>query len=307
MRIQNVNFTNFTPRIYPYRGDVQSSSYMADKFDKNSGDKITFTSVAKLGRFEKKLCDISLSKFKNFTPEEYNKFSEYELDLLRRFYKISISQLNNYSDKVDFYHQAIPDFMKATLDKKYGQGNYVVIVIGRSLSSIGKSLGYRIGEKNVINIPMSYARRFITDEGYHELNNANAMKIFKNYLNSIGLTKEEVHNSGKKYVIADYCINGDSLAGAQVLLKSPSLLGANENIVGWNVIKDYVAANPKDSKINDVMSRCSFKLFAFVDKCGWLGDMQKAVINPEKASESTRLYWFRILDNFMTGRKFVQP
>ena len=97
--------------------------------------------------------------------------------------------------------------VKTELDKKYGENNYVIISLGRSVSSICELM--KFFGVDVKHLPMSGLRRtkfkdIQIDE--HSLN------VFKEYLNFIGLTKNNLEkNKEKKYILIDYTHYGRSL------------------------------------------------------------------------------------------------
>lgn len=245
-----------------------------------------------------------LMKLKNFSIAEYKTLSEKEKQALREEYKtlpeIHGSYFNLNAEKL---HDAASYYIKSHLDEKYGEGKYAVITIGRSLSSIGKVLGYKIGEENVINIPMSRAAQYLDQSRVNRLKKDGAIDNFRNYLATQGLEKDKISSSEKHYVIIDYTYTGDSLRGAKKLLTRDDLLG-DKNISAVSVndcIKDDNICSHLDS---DLMS-CNYKDFSFVDTAPNLLEIPSAAINTRKADYSSQLMWFKLLDNQMTKPKEV--
>ena len=113
---------------------------------------INFCSKIKVDSLELTLSK-SFKKLGNFTIKEYKTLSEPEKQTLRGAYtEMTKRNTLHYYKKDETMHNEIAENMKQYFDDKYGKNKYKVITIGRSLSSIGKVLGYKIGEKNVINI-----------------------------------------------------------------------------------------------------------------------------------------------------------
>ena len=237
-------------------------------------------------------------------------------------------------DKFEKIHAIVADAMQDAFDRFFGKDNYVVVTIGRSLSSIGKALGYRIGEKNVVNVPLSSAGRFVPESvslDDHQMiekliRNDEGLEKFLKYLKSVGLSKEDVEKSGKKYILTDYCFLGRSLIGSEFLFKSDMVWGAkNKNIYSADVMRildNYTIGDPianlldKTSNKNNVdyyqiikhaLWQQRLKYSSFVGKSSKLGDALKAsksYKSERKIFNDTReVLWFKILDNAINGKK----
>jgi hypothetical protein len=237
--------------------------------------------------------------FRNFSIEEYEKLSEKELQILRKeYYKLKKEDKYTF-DKIENVHERIATYIQKTLDKKYTPGNYTVIIIGRSMSSIGKVLGYKIGEENVINIPMSNARKFLDPEKIKEISQTKEMDSFLKFLKHLGLSKEDVENSGKQYVLTDYCYTGFSLEGANCLLKS--IWENPKNLISKDFMMDWAIKNEQEVILND-FARSEFKFLSFVSRCNNLGKCAQSYINPLLEARKTKLTWFKLLDNEMLAK-----
>ena len=174
-----------------------------------------------------------LAKLDKITKKEYDSLSEKEKIALRTF----SSSLSNYGHSLETdlrSHYFMTNVIKTSMDKQFGAGNYVIIPIGRSLSSVGKLLELHIGKDSVKNIPLSNIGKFYTtaNEGFEkyvaaidEFTSIEGFNKFKKHLSSIGLDKETVENSGKNYVIIDYAYKGDSIKAAYDILTCEKLLG----------------------------------------------------------------------------------
>ncbi len=249
------------------------------------------------------------NKLKTYSIEDYKKLNYFDKKILRLEYKLS----TNFFDK-QFYqnteviHDALSDIMKTALDKKYGENQYKVVVIGRSLSSIGKVLGYKIGENNVINIPLSFAKRFLLKDTIKNIDK-NEIDVFLKYLSSYGLNKKAVKKSEQKYIITDYCLSGGSLKGATKLFKSNKIWGNKANIYSediYKLIPDDINNYDFKLAVDKFLYKCQFKKYAFVKKNENLSETFNSTINPLKAKKSTKLMWFKLLDNFILGKKATE-
>ena len=258
-----------------------------------------------------------INKLKNFSIEEYKQLTIEE-----------ISQINELIKKANIpnldtdlrYHDRVALKIQETLNSKYGEDNYVVIPIGRSLSSIGKKLSYKIGEDNVKNLPMSQGFRF-TSRRYINTCEEDFDALIK-YLKSIGLSKEEIETSGKTYILTDYCCTGQSLHGTEKLLKSKKVFGNQANIVSIDILGliDKTRSNLNvinelkqiiycifsgrryfEQNLVNLLSANTFKCYSLVDKCDNLSKSSDAVIKPEQYSQEAKFFFFKLLDSEMNN------
>ena len=291
--------------MYITRGEIGkygiSENLYSDRFNRNN--------VSFEGLNSKRISEVftlPANKLKTYSVDDYNKLTKLDKKILRFEYKCStLGFRRNFCKNIENMHDGITDFMKDSLDQKYGEGQYVVLTIGRSLSSIGKVLGYKIGEDNVINIPLSGAHKFVNNKIISETSEKE-IEGFEKYLTSVGVTKDKVKASGKKYIITDFCFSGASLRGANMLFKSSRLLGDLPNIYIEN-IDSLMPATSKANNFKDAF-RCflyesKLKRYAFVNKNLNLKNTSDSVVNPQKANKSVKLMWFKLLDNFMCGKK----
>ena len=200
------------------------------------------------------------------------------------------------------YNEIVAEQIKKVLNDKLGIGNYIVIPIGRSLSSIGKCLGYKIGEDNVKSLPMSRGWRFLNLEKCKE-----DFDAFSKYLDSVGLSKEEVEKSNKHYVFIDYCCSGDSLRGVKNLFES-KICGHRDNVQFKNLFDflpkelDYKIDKFGTTFFEDLEDRLkygAFKKYSQVKECIFLADTEKKVIKPEEYDLQTQVFYFKLLENEM--------
>lgn len=237
-----------------------------------------------------------LGKFKNFSISEYKNLTENEIKFLRQKFSELLKTENPYfySEEILKKHQKAANYIEETLDKKYGKNNYKVITLGRSLSSIGKSLSCKIGEDNVVNMPISDATMFVYPEYLQMWMKKWQTDGLKKFLENNNLTKEIVENSDKKYVLIDFCYTGDSLKGCKNLLEQDCFMG-KKNLE----ILDFKDCIPQSEYYNDFhndFASCRYKHLSFVRKTKNLNSDQ-CVINPESVDNTTKLTWFRLLDD----------
>ena len=247
----------------------------------------------------------SFKKLDNFTLGEYSKLNFAEKLYLRYLYS-RMANMDKFQKKscknILDMHESISENIKTYLDKNYGEYGYKVIIIGRSLSSVGKVLGYKIGEENVINIPMSEAYKYSKKAHIDEIRKKGDIDKFKNYLKSVGLEKGKIDSSGKKYVIMDYCASGLSLKGAEDLLKSPDVLGESENIIACDFMK-CIPEEESKAKLRGDFCSSIFKYYSFVEQANSLDSCETKVINPKSANIEKKLTWFKLLDNTVKKNK----
>lgn len=277
--------------------------------------------------FIKLLSKDPIKEFKNFTKEEYLKLSENQKNKLRAEYqKLEADDPYIYKSLGEM-HAYAADCLKQTFDKRFGENNYVVLPIGRSLSSIGKALAIKIGEENVINVPLSNAGRFYpsapTKEAYEDkltfIKN-NGINNFKKFLEEKHLTKQDIENSNKHYILTDYCVSGFSLKGAEQLFKSDFVWGNKKNNIHsvdfikllntfdeetiTPPIKKEMKSTSIHRKLESILYESEYKPFATIDRASTLNDTtdaSKAIFNSLTTPKESKLAWFHIIDTIMTG------
>ena len=238
----------------------------------------------------------ALGKLKTLNVDEYKSLSSWEKRILRLHYKLrKMFTIGNFENQVVPLHEQVADVLKTALDKSYGEGKYVMVSIGRSLSSIAKVLSYRIGNDNVKQIPLSYARRFDKLDPLSYVSGKD-LKIFKSYLESIGLTKDIIQNSGKKYIIMDYSCTGYSLKGAYALLTNEKLLGKSESIIAKDI---KTVMWPIDSKLalrlDYLLDDSKLKDYSLINRSEKLGHTLKAASLPP--DNGLKLMLFSVMDD----------
>lgn len=281
----------------------------------------------------------AMGKLQKITKEEYLSLTKNEKRILRK--KIEkTSFLENIktvnADETVALHEFCANSIKKVLDKKYGEGNYVAIPIGRSLSSIGKALSLKIGEENVKNIPMSILENFYFpndengEKAIEKFSKTKGFKDFKKLLASMGLSKEEVLNSDKQYVLLDYTSSGISLEAGFRILNSKEFFGnkkGNLCATSLNKVLNTVEM-PKDEKLQAIKDKIS-KVYPNVKKDGQIlpkllsdslfkplsligktkydfsnisvaADYRKIYETRPESIENRKLFGFALLDSFYT-------
>jgi hypothetical protein len=311
--------TSITPfLIKPYKND----NY------KLRNNMPSFKAVPSSDVFTKEILP-TFNRLKLLNVAEYRSLSKAEIDGINRAIDNFIENKSymKYEEKFfhtdnghwfNYYHKTWDNFdeylrlhdiaasrIKEELDYNFGEGNYVVISIGRSLSSICKCLGYKIGEENVIQLPMSDAGRFIPyrvaklKEG--------GINALKDYLDSKGMSKEAVETSGKKYIFTDFRAKGDSMRGAKTLFKSDRMFGNSDNILFMHQYEILPHFDSVESEIIDKVANLKFKDLSVVTYCDNLFRTAKSVENPEDYDILLKSFYFRFLDNEMKKTQELNP
>ena len=264
---------------------------------------------------ERILFNKALSKLNYINKEEYDSLTEQEKKILSK--KLSKLQGAGYKQEIKEdieLHQFAAEAIKKVLDAEYKRGNYVVITIGRSLSSISKLLEMKIGKENVKNIPMSSLRRFyVIGDSYDEfedvtknINKLKGIENFKAYLNKLGLSRQKINNSKKHYIIMDYTASGASLQGAYTVLTSDKLLGNDKRNIITASIADITYAtseNEKAYKLDQSLNHSLFKRYSFVDSLSRDFDNIEDAVGPvfsddtQDSVQKRKLFGFGLLDS----------
>lgn len=255
--------------------------------------------------------------FKKFNKKEFLNLSENQKQKLRVEYLILEKNLPAKITSIGKIHDFASECIKKVFDKRFGENNYIVLPLGRSLSSIGKALALKIGEENVINIPMSNAKRFFTEpylaENYNfcinNIQKSSGLKSFKEFLSSKKLSKKDIKKSNKNYILLDYCCSGYSLRGAEQLFKSDIIWGNQKNIYAADFIKILENFENKNynlkliSELKNILLNSYYKDFSFVDASKKLKDTKKAYKKPNnRLGNITKLIWFHIIDTIVSKK-----
>jgi len=205
------------------------------------------------------------------------------------------------------YTDIASDCIKDSLNEKYGEGNYVVIPVGRSLSALGKFLGYKIGEDKIKSLPMSSAGRFLDLEKSNE-----DFEVLEKYLKSVGLTKRKVEKSDKQFIFMDYCHTGNSLKGVQNLFESDKIWGRLDNVHFENVMnllpkaedEKEIGGIPSEEFLKTFeldLCRSRYKKYSVVKDCPRFYYLKNAVLDPEHYPYETQIFYWKALEKEIKG------
>ena len=187
-----------------------------------------------------------LNKTGELTPQKYNKMSRLDKFILRKFTPLRLKELAMTTCD-------IAERVKTKFDNLFGENNYMVIAVGRSIASVAETLGFMGNESKIL--PMS-------ELSYRLPQNIPDKDVYKQYLDKIGLTKELIQNNPeKKFVLMDYAVSGDSLDTAKEFLELPEFLGKSENFISRE-INHYIPS----FKVKNLLYYERFKNFAPIGK-----------------------------------------
>lgn len=217
---------------------------------------------------EQTLFKSALSKLRKITLSEYKILTAEEKQVL----KAEIAKIKSFAtgeiviNEDTRMHHYLSEAIRQCFDREYGIGKYVVIAIGRSLSSVSKLLGMKIGEQNVKNIPMSNLSNY--DERSTQMLEEWCTPQYRKYLESIGLSRNIIENSGKNYVIIDYAFTGKSLKNAYKLLVSDYYLGNRKRNITAVAAQELLPLRFSIERTNLAtdLQRSAYKVYSFVDK-----------------------------------------
>lgn len=151
---------------------------------------------------------------------DYNKLSEESKKILRKETgKISENSYGICTENV--LNTAL--MIKQNLDKKYGEGKYVFCSIGRSpalYANVLESMG--VETKTCI-----YS---IHREEQDLIYSKQALELYKDYLDKIGISSEKVKNSDKTFVFTDYVSLGHTIREFEKLIKDDRIGLDLENV-----------------------------------------------------------------------------
>ena len=237
-------------------------------------------------------CHNRLNKIGKMTPMSVGRLSEKAKQTIRNCTPVRLKELaemNCYA----------ANKVKAELDKQFGENNYVLIAIGRSVSSIAETLGYMGVDTKII--PLSGLRR-------REVNNipSNSLHTYKSFLVQKGLSKTDLSkNRDKKYVLIDYAYYGRTLDRAEELLKKREMLGNAPNLVSMR-INDILGDDYDTKQFRALFKFNRFKNFSYVGRLHVdnLNDVYNQCL-PERVKEFQgnitkgvrKLFWFNVFDS----------
>ena len=328
-------------RIYPnYYNQSYYSQYQKNNYKKSvqklsmvnptevlPASNVSFNGIFNLSKFIKKMMSEPIDEFVHFNKEEYLKLSEAQKDKMRTQFNLIMENENDNLRLIGEINAYISDCVKTMFDKEFGEGKYVVLPIGRSLSTIGKSLGVKIGEENVIDVPLSNAYRFFNpflnsdykvyyDGFVDKLKNDKGLKTFLKFLQDNNLSRSDIENSGKNYILIDYCLSGNSLKGAEQLFKSDFVWGNKKrNIFAVDILRlmenfedsdnlsklsSYNLGYRVNRQLENILYDSEYKAFATIGNSPTLADTIRATQGVSDLGATVRerkFVWFKLLDS----------
>lgn len=237
-------------------------------------------------------CHKRLNKIGKITYENVSRTNEKTRQFLREKSPARLKELA----KLNCY---AADKIKRELDNKYGENNYVLIAVGRSISSIAELMGSMGADTKII--PMSGLRRTNV-----KLIPAKGLRKYKAFLNKIGLSKSKLEeNKDKTYILMDYAYYGRSLENTKKILKRDDMLGNADNLISVPISvildEDYI-----DKGYQRLFEYNRFKNYSFVGKLNInnLANVFKKC-SPNKMQELKgnitqglrKLFWFNVFDS----------
>ena len=328
--------SNLYYNIYPTNNYNRSKVSTTQLNTSNAlyNSRVNFNGKINKDSFTKVISEDPIKKLKRFTTDEYLKLSEAEKNILRLEYNKLQERNPIYYKQLILSHNYVANAVKTGLDKRFGGNNYVVILIGRSLSSIGKSLETKLGSNNVVNVPLSNAGRYnpqsfnekVYKNIYEQTLKDKGLNNFLKFLEENNLSKKDVELSGKNYIIMDYCATGNSLKGAEQLFKSDLIWeNKNKNIYALDIIKYLRNVNKnylniykekfpkKDNniidKLEDALLESKYKDYSTITKSEKLKNTISAsreILVSDKTSRDTKLVWFKLLDSGLTTKENIK-
>ena len=236
-------------------------------------------------------CHNKLNKIGNMTLESVSKADNETCNFLRKATPVRLKELA----KMNCY---AADKVKHELDLKYGENNYVLIAIGRSISSIVELIGYM--GVNTKNIPLSGLRKCEIED----ISSRNLL-TYKTFLNQIGLSKSDLkQNSEKTYILMDYAYYGRTLDKTKQLMNSDEFMGDAKNLIALK-INDILGEDYDKRQFRTLFQYNRFKDYSYVGKLH-VDELKKVYerYSPDKNKEYRgnitqglrKLFWFNVFD-----------
>lgn len=185
------------------------------------------------------------TSFTGLNPEEILKpFTKFGIAEYKKLHPEQIKALReSLSEKLIKDRDAVillSDDVNQNLKKMYPNG-YTFISIGRSPAVIGKALEYQGIDVKYCPISELSSSMFNAKDMILKFKQEKVIK-YKNYLDSIGLSSEEIKKSKKSYIFVDYTKSGDSLKIFKVLLERPEI-GISSNNVQYKSLNKEIFTN----------------------------------------------------------------
>ena len=218
MRISAVNSSFFPQRIQSNKTTpfVQKSNQQGDVFVSFKGDVFPNRILQNKMKFD-------ISDYKKLSPKEIEEIKNTKCeDVDRKRAETNIE---------------LAIELKESLDKEYGEGNYVFECIGTSPAPIARVFEFMGVETHYI--PISELRN-VKQYRLHEIINNNpwSKKHYENYLNQQGINSEMLKDNNKHYLFFDYTYSGNSLNLFKEMLQDEFNIPESNRI-------EYISLNQK--------------------------------------------------------------
>lgn len=210
-----------------------------DVFLKNSYRKLILHTIDKQG-----YGFVYRNTFKNtesFTNRNYEKLSPLQIQAIRS--NIPIDMAANAEIIVDTAR-----LIKKIFDKKYGEGNYVFISVGRSFSAVSKCLEYLGNETK--RIPFSGVSHMVNKVTVKSIVHQEGFSRYIRFLKGQGLTAEKVKKSPKKFLFCDYAVTGGSINFFKKIMRT-KVIGLHSDNIYFLKLNNFLFKETNVYKSND--------------------------------------------------------
>lgn len=236
--------------------------------------------------------------FNGLNPEEiFRRFSIFDIAEYKKLLPLEIKIIRENMDyKLMIDRNAaivLSKAVRANFDEVYPNG-YVFVSIGRSPAVIGKSLEYQ--GINVKYCPISeLGKKPSGRPGFFDnisILPSKTVHKYKEYLNKIGLSMEEIKNSANTYVFTDFCGTGNSLKLFQTLLERPEI-GIKSNNVQYKSLNKDILLNANGASIEFEARKYNLKdlVFKYLQQHGFKLELYPHIqrLSVENLGEITNL------------------
>lgn len=251
-----------------------------------------------------------------FTIDTYKKLTEKQKEQLRELCEstqvIKLVDLDQ-NIKIDEDYSAIKDYArqaKTVLDKKYGEGNYVLFGPGNSPACLLSILADEGVATKIFPFSTKVLRGSCIDLLRQPLNDNDWDKYYtridwKQYFDSFGINSEEIERmkeSGKVPVVLDYVYKGETI---NVLKSLFNKIGLNSDDFKFEDMSDlFVDDSEKQKQINNnfysiFLDGKKIKLYSTCQNAGSVPEFYQDIANYEQSYDwhpFTKLLFFTHYD-----------
>lgn len=253
-----------------------SNSYVQRAQIPRCGDEVSF--------------GINYSKLDGLTYNKYKSLSFFDKLKFRLLTPLSIKR-----DSCANYYAARK--ARHYLDNMFGADSYTLMVIGRSMATVGETMGL-LG-RDVRLLPMSGLSDGLPKNIEH-------VEVYKKFLNSIGLSKKFIEdNPDRHFIVVDYVSSGESLNNAHEFLSRPDLLGNPERLEKFSANELLQPNRILNATLELLYLLSEFKRFSPVKRLE-LTELDKTFerLQPDPKYKNERNMF--LLDIMLQGRKIYK-